>query len=83
MECPADMRKWSTGKTFCQQVVILVDVRPSKVGLFKCSTHFVQHHSFVTVTVILWKLTSTAPEDVALERFLNCRTKTLGRHTRV
>lgn len=52
MQCPADMRKWSTGKTFCQQVVILVNVCSSNMDLFKCSTHFVRHHSFVTVAVI-------------------------------
>lgn len=48
---------------------------------FKCSTHFVRHHSFLTVAMILWKLTLTAPEDVSSERFLDCRKKTLGGDT--
>lgn len=50
---------------------------------FKCSTHFVRHHSFVMAAMILWKVTLTAYEDVASDRFLDCRKKTLGGDMRV
>lgn len=43
---------------------------------FKCSTHFVRQHLFVVAAMVLWKLTWAACEDLASERFLDCRKKT-------